>query len=136
MNAVANWFRLDVRGRWRSLLVLALLIAFAGGTVMTAVAGARRGASAVDRLQARTLPATVHVATATGAAGVDWDAIRALPDVEAMSTLVGTFELEGVSEEEEIAVGSPPADTRQCEQSSDRWCSRAASPTQPGPMRW
>jgi len=62
MALLLGWVRHDVRSRRRSLLVLALLIAVASGTVMTAVVGAKRGASAVDRLQAETLPATVLVA--------------------------------------------------------------------------
>ncbi|TDD96644.1 ABC transporter permease [Jiangella asiatica] len=104
----AAWFRLDLRRRWRSLLVLTLLVAVAVGTVMTAVAGARRGASAMDRLEDATRPATLLVAPVTP--GFDWEPVRALPEVEALGQVVNTgFEIDG-----RPAAGTfmlPPADT-------------------------
>jgi hypothetical protein len=100
---------LDLGRRWRSLLVLALLIALAAGTVMTAVAGARRGASAVDRLLAQTLPATVGVVP--NEPGFDWDAVRALPEVEALSTfaLSAAYVVEELPPDSE-APAFPPGD--------------------------
>ncbi|WP_129666395.1 FtsX-like permease family protein [Phytoactinopolyspora endophytica] len=86
MAAVAYWLRLDVRRRWRSLLVLTLLIAFATGTVMTAVAGARRGADAIDRLIATTRAATVQVLP--NDPRFDWDVVRALPGVEGVGEML------------------------------------------------
>ncbi|TDD96643.1 ABC transporter permease [Jiangella asiatica] len=93
----AAWFRLDLRRRWRSLLVLTLLVAVAVGTVMTATAGARRGDSAVDRLLARTLPA--DVAIPLNRPGFDWSAVRELPEVSALSTFGGgAYVVDGVPE--------------------------------------
>jgi ABC-type lipoprotein release transport system permease subunit len=89
------WLRLDLRRRWLSLFTLALLVALATGVVMTAMAGARRGASALDRILAVTSPATV--AAVPNEPGFDWAAVRRLPGVEALGTFLGTgsFAIEG-----------------------------------------
>jgi hypothetical protein len=91
----ATWLRLDARRRWRSLAVLALLIALATATVLTSIAGARRGESAFNRLWARTLPATVTVLA--NQPGFEWSRIEALPDVATLTRfpVVFGFEAQG-----------------------------------------
>jgi hypothetical protein len=107
MAAVLSWFRLDVRRRWRSLVVLTLLVAVSAGTVMTAVAGAKRGASAVDRLLAETLPATVLVQSNNP--GLDWEEVRGRPEVEALGEVAFSgFEIDGEPAGESMVL--PPAD--------------------------
>ena len=111
MRGFGAWWRFELRGRWRSLLTLAVLVAFAGGTVVVAVAGARRGASAVDRLDDVTLPATLLVTP--NEIGFDWDAVRRLPSVEAVTEFVVTdteLAIEGPRSATDSAVTFPPAD--------------------------
>lgn len=101
------WLRLEWRRRGRSAVVLALLIAFALATVLTAVAGARRGLSAYERLEAVTKPSTVTVLP--NQPGFDWDRVRAMPEVEA----VGTFVVGGFNVEDPLsyrAATMPPGD--------------------------
>ena len=81
-----TWLSLEARRRWRSLVVLAMLVALTTGTVLAAVAAARRGETAVGRLWARTLPATVTVLA--NQPGFDWSKVEALPEVSATGLFI------------------------------------------------
>ena len=98
MSAALMWVRLDLRRRARSLLVLAVLVALTTAVVLTAVAGARRGQSAADRLLDRTAPATLAVLP--NEPGFDWTAVEAIDGVAAVGQFpVAAYLIDGLPPE-------------------------------------
>jgi hypothetical protein len=114
VSVPAAWLRVDLRRRWRSLLVLALLVAVAGGTVLAAVAGGRRADSVLGRLTANGLPATAVVLP--NQPGFDWDQVRAMPEAETLTTfLLAGFEIPFTADATgaglpDDGIGFPPGD--------------------------
>lgn len=76
---VAYLARIELRRRWRHLVLVAVLVAVVVGTVLTAVAGARRASTSVDRYVAAMQPPDVAV---FGADPETLDEVAALPHVE------------------------------------------------------
>nr|MBA2624688.1 hypothetical protein [Acidimicrobiia bacterium] len=103
MGAVWYRARAEVRRRWAATLVLALLVGLAGGAVLTAAAGARRTASAYPRFLEASRAGDVLVNPNDG--NTDFDAIEALPQVEAAARADGLFIVH------RLADGSPDFNT-------------------------
>ena len=86
MGAISLLVRAELRRRWRSLVVVALLVAFAGGATLAAVAGARRTSTAFDRFRETTRNHDVLL-FAQGINRADVERLRALPGVAAIGYL-------------------------------------------------
>ena len=83
------WARAEIRGRWRGLVAVGLLIGLVGAVALTLLGGARRTDSAYDRFRKATL---AHDATAFGPASV-LQRLAALPGVATagVATIYPTF---------------------------------------------
>ena len=108
MAAVWYRFRAELRTRWVATLVLAVLVGVAAGVVLTAVAGARRTASAYDRMVDQNRAWDVLVNPDNGnESALDPEAVAQLPQVEAFgympAMLVGPVD---ASDLEELFSGS------------------------------
>lgn len=89
MRAVRRLVAHQLSAGWRGWVVLALLIGFAGGAVLTATAGARRTESAYPRFLKASRASDLLVAPGgSGLGGYD-DALGRLPGVAAIAPIVG-----------------------------------------------
>ncbi len=89
MAAVWFLFRAEARARWRSLLILVLLLGVAGGTALGAAAGARRTASAYPRYLHAARASDVTIDLPTGFEGRADELAGALPGVAGHSISIG-----------------------------------------------
>ncbi|HET7490146.1 MAG TPA: FtsX-like permease family protein [Acidimicrobiales bacterium] len=78
MTAIRVCARTDLRARWRSAVLLVLLVGLAGGAAMAAAAGARRTTSAIPRLSRYVRAADAYVQAPPDALGQ----IDRLPQVQ------------------------------------------------------
>ena len=81
MGAVLFCARADLRRRWRSVAVLVLLLALAGGFALTALVGARRASTAWDRFRDETRAPDAFVSIPSRSDAGVADELRSLPGV-------------------------------------------------------
>ena len=88
----AAWYRTrsELRRRWRATLLLVLLVGLIGGIVLTTVASTRRSSTAYERFREETLAGDLDIAP-SDPSEEDFEAIRDLPQVEAMTRLAFPF---------------------------------------------
>jgi hypothetical protein len=95
-RAAAFWALRDVRRRWRSLVVIGLLVGLTVGLAVSAWAGARRTDTALERLRVRTNAADAVVfPSQVGVFHPKWARLRARPEVKAVGVwnlLFGNFD--------------------------------------------
>jgi len=91
MTAVLLRVRADLRARWRAWLGLTLIMGIAGGTVLAAVAGARRTDSAYSRFveASRAPDALVFEGNDPSFASIPSAEIAHLPEVTSTAPLIG-----------------------------------------------
>src|SRR6185369_2127686 len=89
MRAVLHLAGHELGARWRSWAVLVLVVAFAGGAVLTAVAGALRTDTAYPRFLKASRASDVLVAPNGSGLGGYMSAVARLPDVKGVAPVAG-----------------------------------------------
>jgi ABC-type antimicrobial peptide transport system permease subunit len=85
-RGAAFWAGRDVRGRWRSLVLLGVLIGLTAGFALSAWAGARRTDTALQRLRVQTNAADAVVfPSQVGITNPNWGPLAARPEVSAVA---------------------------------------------------
>ncbi len=86
VRAAAFWANTDVRRRWKSLVLLGILIGLTAGLALSAWAGARRTDTALDRLRAQTNASdAIAFPSQVGAEHPHWNRLRARPEVKTVA---------------------------------------------------
>jgi len=99
VRAAAFWARRDVRRRWRSLVVLGVLVGLTAGFALSAWAGARRTSTALERLRVQTNASdAIAFPSQVGVETPHWDRLRARPEVKSVAVwdlLFGNYNGQG-----------------------------------------
>jgi ABC-type lipoprotein release transport system permease subunit len=95
-RAATFWSRRDVRRRWRSLVLLGVLVGLTTGFALASWAGARRTDTALERLRVQTNAADAVVfPSQVGVSHPNWSRLRARPEVKTVAVwdlLFGSYE--------------------------------------------
>jgi FtsX-like permease family len=95
IRAAAFWAQRDVRRRWRSLVLLGILVGLTAGFALSAWAGARRTDTALDRLRVQTNAAdAVAFPSQVNVAHPNWGRLASRPEVASVAVwdlLFGTL---------------------------------------------
>src|SRR4029078_2507777 len=86
MGPIRMLARSELRRRWRSVVVLTLLVGFSGAVVLALVAGARRSESSLTRFEDASRSADVEF-DAGDATPAQVDELRKVPGVDAVAQL-------------------------------------------------
>jgi ABC-type lipoprotein release transport system permease subunit len=85
-GAATFWARRDIRRRWRSLVLLGVLIGLTGGFALSAWAGARRTSTALERLRVQTNASdAIAFPSQVGVENPNWSRLRARPEVKTVA---------------------------------------------------
>jgi ABC-type lipoprotein release transport system permease subunit len=85
-RAAAFWARRDIRRRWRTLVLMGVLVGLTVGFALASWAGARRTDTSLERLRVQTNAADAVVfPSQVGVAYPNWDRLRARPEVKSVA---------------------------------------------------
>jgi ABC-type lipoprotein release transport system permease subunit len=85
-RAAAFWARRDARRRWRSLVLLGVLVGLTAGFALSAWAGARRTDTALERLRVQTNAAdAIAFPSQVGVSYPHWARLKARPEVKTVA---------------------------------------------------
>src|ERR1700722_4204184 len=85
-RAAAFWARRDVRRRWRSLVLLGVLVGLTAALALSAWAGARRTDTALERLRVATNASdAVAFPSQVGVSHPNWARLAARPEVASVA---------------------------------------------------